>query len=200
MKSGKILIIIFVILVHLLIPSQIFSQSIDSLVIEYNYINTFPQNAEVYIDEYFMGNTPLHFISNKDSAKARTVKIKLDGYKDYIYKAGEDEAVINKTFILVSSDKTQLKTDRKLVLESKGSFFKSKRKLAPIILTAGFTVGSAVLSYYFEHLANQKYDEYLLTSNSATLDKTHKYDLISGISLATFQIGFASLIYFLLID
>jgi hypothetical protein len=53
--------------------------------------------------------------------------------------------------------------------------------------------------YILTTLANDNYDEYLKTGDRSKLDKTKRYDLFSGISLAAFQAGLAGLIYFLLI-
>jgi hypothetical protein len=49
-------------------------------------------------------------------------------------------------------------------------------------------------------LSNDKYDEYQNTGDASLLDKKRKYDIISGISLAVFQIGLAGLVYFLIIE
>jgi hypothetical protein len=38
-----------------------YSQQADSLVINYCYINTIPQNANVYLNDTLIGQTPVRF-------------------------------------------------------------------------------------------------------------------------------------------
>lgn len=63
--------------------------------------------------------------------------------------------------------------------------------------------GSAVLlggvTAYYKIKADKYFDEYLSTRDKSKLDKTKKYDLISGVTLTAFQINFGYiLIRFLL--
>ncbi|MGH2575989.1 MAG: PEGA domain-containing protein [Ignavibacteria bacterium] len=192
-----LLIIVFIFLLH---PHEGKAQKNDSLLIRYNYINSVPQNAAVYINDSLAGHTPLRFITklNQGLKAGRLIKTKLEGYKDYIYTVQSSDSIINKTFFL--SPLRRLKQREELVAENKGSFFKKKRKVIPIVIVSGITAGSAIMSYYFKTLANDKYSEYLNTGDPALLDKTKKYDLYSGISLGVFQIGIVSVIYFLFVD
>ena len=56
------------------------------------------------------------------------------------------------------------------------------------------------MAYYFKSLAVQKKDDYDMTGDPGILDKKKKYDIIGGVSLAVFQAGLFSLIYFHFID
>ena len=106
---------------------------------------------------------------------------------------------LNKTINLVPVNKLSLKENKQVEINS-DDYFKSPRKVVPIVVTSVITAGSGVLSYYFKKIANDRYDEYLATGNQKKFDETKKYDLYSGLCLAAFQIGLAVFIYFLLID
>lgn len=172
------------------------AQDNDSLVIRYNYINTIPQNANIYLNGNLIGQSPLYFVI--DSAVVnREFLISLDGYADYEYTPDETDELINKTFTLISL-KGYVKKD--IVLKDKSFAFEKPFKIVPVIISSAVTVSSAIVAYYFKSLAIQKGDDFELTGDPALLDKKKKYDVISGISLAVFQAGLFSLIYFHFID
>jgi len=180
--------------------SVIYAQNKDSLTIDYNYINSVPQNAGIYINDSLAGETPFRFINYAfDTSKGLEITIKLEGYIEYSLKITAEDLPLNKTIELVPVNKLSLK-DNNLVRENNNDFFKSPRKIVPIVVTSVVTAGSGVLSYYFKKLANDRYDEYLATGSQKKFDQTKKYDLYSGLCLAAFQIGLAAFIYFLLID
>jgi hypothetical protein len=179
--------------------SGVFAQSGDSLVISYSYINSLPQNAEVFINDEYAGKTPFRFTRSMiDTSKPLLIKIKLEGYMDFVMKIDPSALPLNKTIALVSRSLSTIKEE--IVIESKSSYFKTPRRIVPIILSGLVTAGSASLSYYFKSLANDTYDEYLQTGDKIQLDKTKRYDLYSAIGLVAFQAGLAGLIYFLLIE
>jgi hypothetical protein len=133
-----------------------------------------------------------------DTSKPLLIKIKLEGYMDFVMKIDPSALPLNKTIALVSRSLSTIKEE--IVIESKSSYFKTPRRIVPIILSGLVTAGSASLSYYFKSLANDTYDEYLQTGDKIQLDKTKRYDLYSAIGLVAFQAGLAGLIYFLLIE
>jgi hypothetical protein len=177
-------------------PVSLSAQQNDSLVINYSVINSVPQNAAVYFNGSYTGNTPYRFLPQSiDSGIDVTVKMK--GYTDYSFHLNKTDLPYNKTISLIPKNKSGLRD--KLVIENKNNFFKSPRKPIPIFISALVATGGAALSIYYKTLANKRYDEYLLSGDRDKLDQTKKYDLISGVGLAAFQVGFTSLIYFLLI-
>ncbi len=48
---------------------------------------------------------------------------------------------------------------------------------------------------YFKLKADDKFDEYKYSGDKKFLDETNRFDTISGISLALFQINFGYIIY-----
>jgi hypothetical protein len=179
---------------------KLYTQNSDSLTIDYNYVNSIPQNAKVYLNDSLAGETPFRFPSQAfDSLKGMIITIKLDGYIDYSFNVTKADLPLDKTINLVPVNKLSVKENKQVEVNN-NDYFKSPRKVVPIVVSSVITAGSGVLSYYFKKLANDRYDEYLATGDRKKFDQTKKYDLYSGLFLAAFQIGFAALIYFLLID
>jgi hypothetical protein len=182
----------------LLFASSAYAQ--DSLTINYSFINSIPQNAKVYLNDTFAGETPYRFTEEQtDTTKPLNIVLKLEGYIDYSFSVTPDELPLNKTIMLVPLNKLSLKKEQ-TVIEDKSSYFKTPRKIIPIVVTSVISAGSGVLSYYYKKLANERYDEYLATGNREKFDDTKKYDLYSGIFLAAFQVALAGMLYFLLIE
>lgn len=175
------------------------AQTRDSLTINYNYINSFPQNAAVYLNDSLAGYTPYRFLLEaKDSSASYRIVIKLKGYFDYSYTFKAGDMPVNQTFFLIPAGKSSKLSNP--VMENQNSYFKTPRKVIPITISALLTAVSGISAYYFKDQANNKYDDYLNYGDPALLDKTRKYDVISGISLVLFQVGLAGLIYFLLME
>ncbi len=193
-KYLKIISVSFILFTVLSAYSQ------DSLTINYSYINSIPQNAKVYLNDTLAGETPFRFTAEQtNTTKPLNIVIKLEGYIDYSISITSSELPLNKTITLVPINKLSLKKEQ-TVIEDKNNYFKTPRKIVPIVVTSVISAGSGILSYYYKKLANERYDEYLATGNRDKFDDTKKYDLYSGIFLAAFQVALAGLLYFLLID
>lgn len=167
----------------------------DSLKINYNYINSQPQNADIYINDEHIGGTPRFFMWS-DSVFPKQLKIKMKGYADYI-ETVNDASLLNKTYSLVPLSGTKLPN---LVKEDKSTHFHAPRKVVPIVLTGLVTAGAGFAAFYYKSLAIDNRDHYNEFNDQESLDKKKKFDIISGVSIALFQVGFASLMYFLFID
>jgi hypothetical protein len=199
-KELNIKSILTVLILFSITTGFLYSQSEDSLVIDYCYINSNPQNASVYLNDSLIGNTPLRFLpSIIDTSKIARFKISLEGYYDYIliFEKSSQVVYINKSINLIPRS-TYSRKD--IVQENEELYFRTPRKIIPITICGVITAGSGMLSYYFKQLANDRYNDYLNTGDVSFLDKKHKYDIISGVSLIVFQAGLAGLIYFLLIE
>lgn len=188
----KFKILIFIVFISV----YAFSQE-DTLIIKSHYINTFPQNANVFVNDTFKGMTPFRYF---DLLKVGDViKIKLKGYREESLIIQSSDELLNKNFVLQSLNPGK-NNNKNIVFENKNINFNQKRKLIPIIISGLFTAASAFLSYNFKAKANDYYDDYQRTGDNSFLDKTKKFDLYSGISIGTFQISLGFLIYFLLIE
>jgi len=188
--------VIYIIIIFSFLTLKAFSQQEDSLVINYNYVNSIPQNAELYLNDELIGYTPMHFKWDLSGSK-KVIKVKLGGYADMVYTSPEDEQYINKTFKLISLTGNK---SREIVSKDKSYSFQKRINIIPIAISSVITVGSAIMAYYFKSKAIEKSDEYEVTGDPALLDKKKQYDVIGGISLAVFQIGLSALIYYHFID
>jgi hypothetical protein len=178
--------------------SFVCSQQIELPEIIYNYINTFPQNAAVYLNGNYVGSSPCRFTNNiVDSLNKNEIVIKLNGYHDFNFEFELTDLPLNKYFSLISKNNSF--SDIQVVQKNRLKLFNTQRSLVPVTISGVLTVGSAILSFYFKRLANERYDEYLFTGDPNTLSKTRKFDLYSGIGLGAFEVSFVSLLYFLLI-
>jgi len=189
-RKNKIIILMFC-----LMQTVSYSQQPDSLEMPYNYINSTPQNAEVYFNNEFIGNTPL-FFTWKDSVFPGQIRVSLKGYSDHLETISSPER-INKNYSLVWL-KGSRKTD--LVKEDKKPYFEKPRKMFPIVLSSLTAIGAGISAFHFKSLALDSRDVYESTGDPGALDRKKKYDIISGVSLALFQVGLGALIYFLLFE
>lgn len=192
MKSNSKKILYFSFVLVFLLPLSLLSSEYDSLQIDYNFIDSNPQNAKVYIDDHYEGNTPLFFIW-KDTLFPKNIKIEFGNLIVYT-------EIINNNIKYKKNILLNIKENKKLVTENKQIFFKTPRKLIPIIILSIITAGSGISAYYFKTLANEKLKEYEFYNDESILNKKKKYDLISGASIILLQAGLTSLIYFLFID
>ena len=193
----KIKIILYLFLFSLVNPCVIsYSQLADSLRIDYSIIDSHPQNAEVYVNGELSGLTPFRFLRNE--IKDANIVIKLTGFYDYSFRVTNGDTVFSKSVIMLPKSRKNLST--KLVIENEPLDFNKPRKVIPIALSALLTTASGVAAYYFKQLAIEQNDSYYNTLDPSYINKKKKYDLISGISVGVFELGFASFFYFLLSD
>ncbi len=176
-------------------PVILLGQSSDSVMINYNYIDSYPQNAEVKLDSEFIGRTPIYF-QWADSTFPKSIKISLQGYNEETLIINSTE-LINKKFILVPIKKRTLIN---IVKEDKLPYFKEPRKVVPIVLSSVFTAASGIAAFYFKSLASDNRKHYETFGDSESLDNKKKYDLLGGISIVALQVGFGALMYFLFLD
>jgi hypothetical protein len=120
----------------------------------------------------------------------------LEGYAMFEYTLSNEEH-INKTFKLVPLSGFK---EKETVFREKSYSFQKPLKIVPVIISSAVTAASAIMAYYFKSLAIDKNDEFNQTGDLTLLDKKKKYDLIGGISLAAFQVGLCTLIYYHFID
>jgi len=172
-----------------------YSQVNDSLRLEYNYINSNPQDAGVYVNDELIGNTPLYFLW-PDTVFPKIVKIKLKNYAQFS-ETFLDGGLISKTYNLVPFTGFH---ETNPVKENKGSYFEKRRKDIPIVVSSVVALGAGISAYYFKKLSVDNRDAYNETGDPAALDRKNKYDILSGVSLVVFQLGFCALIYYMFVN
>lgn len=185
-----------IILVYFLfISAYVYSQNADSVTINYNFIDSYPQNADVFIGNEKIGNTPLYFTWS-DSLFPKSVKISIRGFKEESFTAEKPE-IIKRKFNL-KPDKPGFVYDP--VKENKPQYFKTPRKVFPVVVSSLLTAASGIGSFYFKSLASDNKKEYEFTGDPSALDRQKQYDLLGGVSIVALQLGFGALMYFLFID
>lgn len=184
-----------IIIYFLFFSAALFSQSADSVTINYNYIDSYPQNADVFIENEKIGNTPLFFMW-QDSSFPKTIKVSLKGFSAESFTVNNPEK-LSKKFSLKSLKPGFIKNP---VKENKPLYFKTPRKVLPVVISSIITAVSGISSFYFKYLASENKKEYEFSGDAAAIDRQKKYDLIGGISIVALQIGFGALMYFLFID
>lgn len=172
------------------------SQEMDSLIIPYAIIDSYPQNADVFINDSFEGKTPYRILI-KDETPVN-VKIKLKGYLDYTLTLNKGDKT--KTAQLIRDAGSKFTADKKLVDLNGIHYFTKPRKVLPILLSALLSAGAGFAAYYYKSLSIDKQDEYDITGDPHALDNKSKYDVLCGVSMGVFQVSFAALLYFLFKD
>lgn len=167
----------------------------DSVEIEYNFIDSSPQNASVFINEEHIGSTPLFFVW-KDSIFPKQLKISLKGFPE-ITETIQSSKLLKMKYSLNPVGGNLLS---EIVKEDKEPYFKTKRKVIPIIFSSILTAGSGIAAFYFKSQASENQKNYDIYGDPAELDKKRDNNLLGGISIALLQVGFGALMYFLFLD
>lgn len=141
------------------------------------YLNTTPVNAGVFHNDSLIGYTPLYINSLSDE-----FEIKKEHYKpERITLNGDKYPLINLEYVGPGNE---------------ASFFKTN--LFKLLLGTALTLGGTAA--YFKLKADDEFDKYNTTNDPAYLQKTDRYDLISGIAFGALQVNFGLLIYYFLTD
>jgi hypothetical protein len=137
------------------------------------YLNTDPQDVYVYQDSMLIGHTPLFLPLNTPA-----VYLKKSGYesKEVIPGHLESHSLIKLNF-------TGEKRDE--------SFF--EKNIFKVLV--GGIVALGGVTAYFKLKADDNFDQYQMTGDNYYLDRTHKFDLISGVTFGALQVGLGFLIY-----
>lgn len=136
------------------------------------FVNTKPQDAEVYIDSLFCGFTPLKL---NLMFKPQFLHLKLTGYKETTFNL-TNEINFNKEVLLESLGKEPHKT-----------FNKYKY----IALTS--MIANGVLSTYYKQLANKHF--YKKGKDQSDYQKIRKYDNYSAVFTIGMEISFGIFVY-----
>jgi hypothetical protein len=90
-----------------------------------------------------------------------------------------------------------VKPELEFIGQLKGeNFYEST--LFKVLIGTAIALGATTAYYKLE--ADKSFDDYQITGDSASLDQTEKYDLISGITFVALQIDFGLILYLFLTD
>lgn len=137
------------------------------------YLDSNPQDVYVFEGDSLLGNTPM-FIGNFYN------ELKLS-------KPGYEEKVISKNQLMENS----LVSLKFIGTQKEEPFFYSTT--FQILACTALALGA--FSAYYKLKADDTFDEYQFTGDHALLDKTNRYDLISGITFTALQINFGYVLY-----
>jgi hypothetical protein len=143
--------------------------SLDDLV----YLATDPADAAVYFLDTLIGHTPL-FISTKENF----ITLKKNDFASKMLAVSELQP--NETVKLEFTG-----------YEKGASFFETN--LYRILLSGIVILGGTTA--YFKLKADKYHDDYQTTGEEFYLNRTRRFDLISGITMGMLQINFGYLIY-----
>lgn len=171
------------------------AQQSDSTAAGYLYfINSNPFNAEVYYKDSLLGLTPVRFASSEKLTG--NILLKKKGYKDESFNLEEYNFEKGEEIFL----KSIFSGEEKIVFKDKKTNFVKERSLTGILTSGILAITTGMLAYNTKEKANDFYNQYLDNRNQDNLDKTNRYDIYSGISLALMQVSIAGLIYFLFLE
>ena len=155
----------------------------NDLIFDYKLVNKIlfdsnPQNVYVRESDSLIGFTPLHLDEN-----FQTLSLQKPGYADEIISKQEVSAGVKPELEFIGQVKGE-------------NFYEST--LFKVLLGTAIALGATTAYYKLE--ADKSFDEYQLTGDSAALEQTDKYDLISGITFVAMQIDFGFILYLFLSD
>ena len=142
------------------------------------YLQTDPTDAYIYAGDSLIGHSPM-FIPNSE----KNLILKKNNYEELPITLNSINKINNYKLKYVGE-------------ANKVSFF--KKNIFKFFVGGIITLGA--VSAYFKLKADDFFSQYQNTGDNLYLDKTRKYDLISGIAFGALQINFGLLIYYFLTD
>lgn len=159
------------------------------------YFNSNPFGANVYSKDSVLGITPLRFFSKQMLSGSITFSRK--NYKDYFFDLRNYNF---ETGLNVTLEPKGTQTVNDIVYKNRGTQFKTKRALVPILFLGAAAVGGAFFAVTYKNRANVAYDTYLINGSQSSLDESNDNDRYYVISLVLMQAAIGGLIYFLFFD
>jgi hypothetical protein len=191
---SKILFIAGILLLALSVKNSS-AQNKDSIPERYYYfLNSTPFNAEVYYKDSLLGLTPVRF-SSHEKLNGKII-LKKSGYENAEFDLADYNFETGKEIFL----KSLLVQEDNIVQKNKRTTFVKKRNLAGIIATSLLSVTGGALAYNYKEKANDFYSQYVNYGSTSNLDKSKRYDIYYGLSLAVMQVSLAGLIYYLFLE
>lgn len=140
------------------------------------FLSSSPANAEVFFRDSLIGSTPLSINQNVSQ-----IELRKENYKPLSVNTRDlsKNPVLNLDYIGKKRQESFFKTD-----------------LFKVLLGTAVALGGTAV--YYKLKANDTFDQYNQSGDAALLDKTNRYDLISGITFGALQINFGVLIYYFL--
>jgi len=161
----------------------------------YYYFNTDPFNASVFNNDSLLGLTPFRFFS--DDELSGNLLIKKKNYRDFVFDLKNYSFETGANINLQSKGKVNIND---IVYKNRGTQFKTKRSLYTIIGLGAASIVGGYFAINFKNKANEAYDSYVTSGNSAQLTESNSNDTYFVISLVLMQLAVGGLIYVLFFD
>ncbi len=145
------------------------------------HVTSDPFGAQIYWQDSLLGTTP-YIGSLPDAGTGLTLR--KGGYRDaVVFLSPRGEEYHARLEPLVPGQEQAYLTDGQA------------NHTLPLYVATGVTVLSGAAAAYFKIKADGFYDDYRQTGSTGPLDQVHRYDLLSGVSLAVSEAGFLALTY-----
>lgn len=161
----------------------------------YYYFSSDPFNAQIFYKDSLLGFTPYRNLL--DIKLNGNIVFKKENYFDFIYDCRNYNY---KTGAFVKLIPLNPEASDNVVYKNRGTQFKTKRSLFPVLGLGIASVTGAVFCYNFKNTSNAAYANYLLTGNRDKLDESNTYDRYFIATLILMQAAIGGLIYFLFFD
>ena len=172
-----------------------------TLNINFRYYYSFksdPFNAELIKDDTVFGKTPFGIFTEKELTGSIIFRKK--NFSDLIFDLKNYSFETGANITLLPLKLNSGKTSDNYAYKNKSTQFKTDRNLIAIIGLGAAAVTGGVFSLNYKNKANENYDNYLATGNTASLNEANKYDTGFIISIVLMQMAVGGLIYFLFFD
>ena len=150
------------------------------------HITSEPYGAEVFVTDRLVGHTP-YFLAATSTKEI--IRIRKEGYEDVTIPLSPAETEVHALLRALSPTNPDQISPYLSNERSKNTF--------PIYLTTSATVVTGVAAAYFKIKADKYYNDYRKTGDLRTLDKVHRLDTISGVSLVASELSLFMLTYLL---
>ena len=161
----------------------LFLQTCNDTTLNFVFLNDVllksdPENAAVFSSDSLLGYTPLHI-----PLSLHSISLHKNGYESKTIKYSDID-LLNPVKMNFTGEYED------------GTFF--NKTLFKILIGSMLALGATTA--YFKLEADKYFDDYQINGDHSLLDKTHKYDLVSGVSFVALQINFGLIIYYFLVD
>lgn len=150
------------------------------------FINTIPDNAEIFLNDKIIGKSPLFILY--DMSTSNKIEIKKENFNTVSLKT---DSIFSKTLLI---ELQELSIDQ----EKKQKKIKSNNNMTEYIIIGGIISG--IISGYSKMRADHYESEYNNNKSKTNKEKVYLYDTISNISLIIFECSLISVSYLLLKD
>jgi hypothetical protein len=147
-----------------------------------------PGGAEIFLGDSIVAVTPA-FLT--DRYRGRPLFVRAAGHEEELLVLPESSGVV---YVRLRPDPTGKELPPgPLITESQ------QQDMLPVYLSSGTAILSGVAAAYFKIKADSYYNDYRESGDPALLDRVHRYDTISGVSLVVSQVSIGALAYLLLL-